>query len=72
MLSLVAAHPAAFAGEIGMDTPYPGPCFPYATRADIRTGKVLLSQGHAVNFKRNRRLHQYSLRQEQIGESWFI
>ena len=72
LLSLVAAHPRAFLENNHAEAAYPGPCFPYASKNDIQSGRVVLTYGHGVNFKRNKRLHQYSRRQELVGEAWFI
>lgn len=72
VLNLIAAHPNAFSIGKDQSSSYPGPCYPYASKTDIRSGRVTLLRGHAVNLKSNKRLHQYSDRQERIGESWFI
>lgn len=72
LLKLVAAAPAAFGDAGSHALTYPGPCFPYATAADIQSGAVRLEKGHAVKLMQNKRRHEYQKREQEMGQAWFI
>ena len=72
LLKLVAAAPTAFGDAGSHRLTYPGPCFPYATAADIQSGAVRLEKGHAVKLLQNKRLHEYQKREREMGQAWFI
>ena len=72
LLKLVAAAPTAFGDAGSHRLTYPGPCFPYATAADIQSGAVRLEKGHAVKLLQNKRRHEYQKREQEMGQAWFI
>ena len=72
LLKLVAAAPTAFGDAGSHRLTYPGPCFPYATAADIQSGAVRLEKGHAVKLLQNKRRHEYQKREREMGQAWFI
>ena len=72
LLKLVAAAPTAFGDAGSHRLTYPGPCFPYATAADIQSGSVRLEKGHAVKLLQNKRRHEYQKREREMGQAWFI